>query len=81
MAQINLRDYCPFYEVDILVDIPDEVADVLMEVERQEEACRRRMYRHKTQYFLDRTGLNMRFVLYHYPPARYTNTKSHRAKG
>ncbi len=54
MAQINLRDYYPFYEVDILVDIPDEVAAVLMEAERQEEAYRRRMYRHKAQYSLDR---------------------------
>ncbi len=54
MAQINLRDYYPFYEVDILVDIPDEVAAVLMEAERQEEAYRRRMHRHKAQYSLDR---------------------------
>jgi len=54
MAKINLRDYYPFYNTDTLIDIPDEVADVLLEAKRQEKAYRRRMYRHKAQYSLDR---------------------------
>lgn len=54
MATINLRDYYPFCNHDIFLDIPDEVATVLLETERQEEAYRRRMYRHKAQYSLDR---------------------------
>lgn len=54
MAKINLRDYYPFCNHDIFLDIPDEVATVLLEAERQEEAYRRRMYRHKAQYSLDR---------------------------
>ena len=31
MARINLRDYYPFYTVDLFVDIPDEVAAALAE--------------------------------------------------
>jgi len=54
MAKINLRDYYPFCTHDIFLDIPDEVATVLLEAERQEEAYRRRMYRYKAQYSLDR---------------------------
>lgn len=54
MKTINLRAYYPFYNADIFIDIPDEVAAVLLEAERQEEAYRRRVYRHKAQYSLDR---------------------------
>ena len=54
MQRINLRDYYPFYGTDIFVDVPDEVAVVLLEAKQQEEAYRRRMYRHKAQYSLDR---------------------------
>lgn len=54
MAGINLKDFYPFYNVECVVDIPDEVAVALLEAERQEEAYKRRMYRHKAQYSLDR---------------------------
>ncbi|SEK25005.1 RNA polymerase sigma-70 factor, ECF subfamily [Paenibacillus sp. cl141a] len=54
MTKINLRDYYPFCNHDIFLEIPHEVATVLLEAERQEEAYRRRMYRHKAQYSLDR---------------------------
>jgi hypothetical protein len=47
-------DLYPFYNLEYVVDIPDEVAAVLMEAKRQEEAYRRRMYRHRAQYSLDR---------------------------
>ena len=54
MAKINLRDYYPFYNADFFIDIPDEVAAVLLNAERQEAAYLRRMYRYKAQYSLDR---------------------------
>ena len=54
MQSINLRDYYPFYSIDIFVDVPDEVAAALLEAKQQEEAYRRRIYRHKAQYSLDR---------------------------
>jgi len=54
MAKINLRNYYPFYSTDIFIDIPENVAVALLEAERQEEAYRRRMYRHNAQYSLDR---------------------------
>lgn len=54
MAMINLRNYYPFYNADLIIDIPDEVAAVLLEAKRQEEAYRRRMYRYNAQYSLDR---------------------------
>ena len=54
MVKINLRNFYPFCNNDIFLDIPDEVATVLLEAERQEEAYRRRMYRHKAHYSLDR---------------------------
>lgn len=54
MTTINLRDVYPFYNTDLLVEVPDEVADALVEAKREEENARRRMYRHKAQYSLDR---------------------------
>lgn len=31
MKEINLRDYYPFYTTDMIVEVPDEVADLLYE--------------------------------------------------
>ena len=31
MKEINLRDYYPFYTQDMIVEVPDEVADLLRE--------------------------------------------------
>ncbi len=28
MKEINLRDYYPFYTTDMIVEVPDEVADL-----------------------------------------------------
>ena len=53
MAKINLRDYYPFYNADIIINVSDEVAAVLLEAEQREEAYKRRVYRHKAQYSLD----------------------------
>jgi len=53
MAKINLRDYYPFYNTDLFIDIPDEVAAVLAEAERLERNYIRRMFWNKAQYSLD----------------------------
>ncbi|MBS6956720.1 MAG: sigma-70 family RNA polymerase sigma factor [Enterocloster asparagiformis] len=54
MARINLRDFYPFYNNDLFVDVSDEVAAALVEAERREAAYRLRTYRHKAYYSLDR---------------------------
>ena len=54
MAKINLRDYYPFYQDDCVIEVPDEVANALLELDRLETAYQRRMYRNKAQYSLDR---------------------------
>ena len=53
MTKINLRDYYPFYNADLFIDIPDEVAAVLVEAERLERNYIRRMFWNKAQYSLD----------------------------
>ncbi len=53
MAKINLRDFYPFYSVDVFVDVPDEVAAVLLEAERQERNYIRRVFWNKAHYSLD----------------------------
>ncbi len=54
MKTINLRDYYPFYTSDCLVDVPDEVAALLLSYARQEASYQRRTYRHKAHFSLDR---------------------------
>lgn len=53
MAKINLRDYYPFYQYDSVINVPDEVADALLELDRLEVAYQRRLYRYKAFYSLD----------------------------
>jgi len=53
MAKINLRDYYPFYQDDCFIDVSDEVAKALKELDRLEATYQRRMYRNKAQYSLD----------------------------
>jgi len=54
MAKINLRNYYPFYQDDCFIDVSDEVAKALKELDRLEATYQRRMYRNKAQYSLDR---------------------------
>lgn len=51
--KINLRDYYPFYTSDAIVEVPDEVAALLLEYKRREEAQRIHTYRHKAFFSLD----------------------------
>lgn len=56
MKEINLREYYPFYTCDVIVEVPDEVADLLREYALLEEAYRIRTYRHRAFYSLDVEG-------------------------
>ena len=53
MNEINLRDYYPFYTTDMIVEVPDEVADLLYEYKLSEAAHFLRTYRHKAYFSLD----------------------------
>lgn len=53
MTIINLRDFYPFYVHDVLMEVPDPVAAILLEAERAEEAHRLRVYRNRAYYSLD----------------------------
>lgn len=54
MAFINLRKYYPAYYIhDLVIEVPDEVAELLLAAERAEAAYRRKVYYHKAQYSLD----------------------------
>ena len=53
MKEINLRKYYPHYAQDMMVEVPDEVAELLQEFTRAEDARRIRTYRHKAMYSLE----------------------------
>ena len=53
MKEVNLRKYYPFYTEDVIVEVPDEVAELLKELTRTEDAYRIRTYRHKAMFSLD----------------------------
>ncbi len=53
MAKINLRDFCPFYNTDLFIEIPDEVEAALLEAERLERNFIRRRFYNKAHYSLD----------------------------
>ena len=53
MKEINLRDYYPFYTQDVIVEVPDEVADLLRELKLADAASFLRTYRHKAYFSLD----------------------------
>ena len=55
MKTINLRDYYPLYTSDCFIDVPDEVAALLLAHTRYEAAYQRRTYRHRAHYSLDRS--------------------------
>ena len=53
MKEINLREYYPFYTQDVIVEVPDEVADLLRELKLADAASFLRTYRHKAYFSLD----------------------------
>lgn len=55
MTKINLREHYPdFYKTDYIIEVPDEVAAIMLEYDRLEAAYRRRTYYNKAHYSLDR---------------------------
>ena len=55
MTEINLREHYPdFYKTDYIIEVPDEVAAIMLECDRLEAAYRQRTYYHKAYYSLDR---------------------------
>ncbi len=69
MAKINLRDFYPFYNTDLFIEIPDEVNAVLLEAERLE-----RNYILTIHWTLA-TELKMIFCLCRSLPANSTSAK------
>lgn len=54
MTKINLREHYPdFYKTDYMIEVPDEVAAIMLEYDRLDAAYRRRTYYHKVHYSLD----------------------------
>ncbi len=53
MIRINLRDLYPFYKSDFLIEIPDEVAELIKQIERKEHADYERIRVNKAYYSLD----------------------------
>ena len=53
MLTINLRDFYPWCNENIFVEITDEMVEAMKAADRQQEAYRRRMYYHNAQYSLD----------------------------
>lgn len=53
MKEINLRRYYPHYAQDMMVSVSDEVAELLQDFVRAEDAQRIRTYRHKAMYSLE----------------------------
>ena len=55
MVKINLREHYPnFYKEDCIMEVPDEIAAIMLEYDRLEAAYRRRTYYHNAHYSLDR---------------------------
>ena len=54
MLKINLRKFYPeCYRSDYFVEVPDEVAELLILLRRHEQSQRRRIYKHRAHYSLD----------------------------
>ena len=53
MTTINLRDYYPFYQSDLFIEVADEIAELFKQFERKEHADFERRRVHKAYYSLD----------------------------
>ena len=65
MKTINLREHYPYYQYDYLLDVTDEIEICMRELKRQENSYRRRRYRYKAQYSLNRYDGIEKDVLFH----------------
>lgn len=55
MKTINLKEHYPYYQHNTYVDVPDAVANLLMQSLRDEASYIRSKYRHKAYFSLDRS--------------------------
>lgn len=70
MIEINLREFYPeYYRSDYFVEVPDEVAELLILLRRHEQSQRRRIYKHKAHYSLDIYEIVERKVVLQTPSA------------
>ena len=53
MKTINLREFYPFYNSDLFIEVSDEVAAALVEAQRQEWRILRRVAYHRAYFSLD----------------------------
>lgn len=53
MKKINLRDLYPFYKSDFFIEVADEVADLIKQIDRKEHADYERARVYKAYYSLD----------------------------
>ena len=53
MKEINLREYYPFYNMDVYLEVSDEIAGQLDRFKLDEEAHRVRVLRAKAYFSLD----------------------------
>lgn len=66
MKTINLRDfYSSIYSTDVMCEVPDEVAELLMLYRQIERAQRQCIRRHKAYFSLDRDdGIELQALLF-----------------
>lgn len=70
MIEINLREFYPeCYRSDYFVEVPDEVAELLILLRRHEQSQCRRIYKHKAHYSLDIYEIVERKVVLQTPSA------------
>ena len=67
MKTINLRSYYPsYYKEDYFIEVPDQLAQELLQFQRKEDAYHLRTYRNKAYYSLDRgDGIENHVRTYH----------------
>ena len=64
MKEINLREYYPFYNMDVYLEVTDEIAGQLDRFKLDEESHRVRILRAKAYFSLDRgDGIEKAFYL------------------
>ena len=69
MTTINLKDFYYWYLTDVLVEVPDEVAEELIASKRREAAHAERVRYNKAYYSLDcDDGIEYSACLHELPP-------------
>ncbi len=79
MKTINLRDFYPYYQNDVFVDVPDDLATQLGQWERDENTYHRKRHRHRAHYSLDGSRGVEGHILFiaASPDERYEKTLTH----